>query len=308
MVITLDFDDYEKKQFKSSYSLDDLKWSYFNVYYLLDLKYIVRAYIDNRGFKTISDLHQYCLRNGIKSQSGDEWTDRKLLEDVNCLKKIGILRGNVCRSDELFKNSVGKELTHEDLLIFKYIFESYERFKDFHAFFYDSNNIKNKVVYASKSNSRFFNRFFVTDSQKEYFIKDDLSYIMRFWDVYLKWGTELGVLQKISVKALGLSPPLSQKDMIIVYFTEIMPPDFSILNFCQNEYGPDYVYIPQLYWMIACKYRFDIKTMRDRLIKECLLPNSKYRLQRTSSVFVNEREAEIFPLIGNQFMSHLLKL
>lgn len=319
MRIKLVVDNVDKKMFIPSVpDTEEGRWSYFNVYYLEDIKNIYNIFLSVGSVVNTTDLYILCKQEGVKAENSEPWSKRKLLEITNCLKKTGFVKDNKPIKGRIFESQCGQALTEKDRRVFKEIYLSYFRFKDFHRLFRSTEAIDNEgeedrrtlcsVVYAFKEGNRFFNHFYVPERKQEYTISENNSEIMRFWDVYLKWGEMLDLTEKVSLKTLGIDNPLRCKDMTLAHFLQPMPSDFSVLSFCVKEYGPSYVYIPQLYWMIVQRYSFSIRDIKNRLIQECLEKRSPYRMQSTSKIFVNSQESNILPLVDNRYMSHLLKL
>ena len=87
-----------------------------------------------------------------------------------------------------------------------------------------------------------------------------------------------------------------------------IPEDFSVLQYMEKEIGEQYIYIPFLEWKIMIQYGFSLDGIKKKLIEECELRSSEYRLQRTSAIFVDNSEKNLFPRYNNTYMSHILKL
>ena len=131
---------------------------------------------------------------------------------------------------------------------------------------------------------------------------------MRFWDVYIKWGETLNLIEKFPLKAWGIHfiPPV--KSLNIVYFKKEIPINYSIFNFIDNECHSDYLYIPDVIRFLIIKERFALEDIKRKLIDECINMPNRYRAQSTSAIFVQKKEEFLFPLMGNTYITHLLKL
>jgi|GEM_PF-2889114 len=317
MVIRINLKSEEIKFFRPSSSVEEgLRWSYFNVYYLLDIRSIYQLFWKHGNIDSIKSLSDYCREEKITAENREPWSNRKLLEINNCLRKIGFTDGNKALKGPLFNDSPEDELSDHDKKIFENVFFNYFRFRDFHKLFtsnvdhqqrYTKSNLSN-VIYVFKTRNRFFDSFFIPISNQEIAIEDKDSDIMRFWDVYIKWAEELGLIQRFSLKTLGIEYSLKCRDVNVVFYPQPMPNNFSIVDYCENIYGLNYVYIPQLYWMIIRDFGYSLYEIRDRLIEECLIKRPMYRLQSTSKIFVNDKEDKILPIVDNRYMSHLLKI
>ena len=114
------------------------KWSYSYVYFLEDLK-LVYNLLCNDTTRTIPHLLNTCNSHNIISKSGKKWTNRNLLEIVNALKNFGLISmdKNIPINVNLFSNKEDS-LTDQDVKIFKDIYISYFRFREFHQLFINS--------------------------------------------------------------------------------------------------------------------------------------------------------------------------
>lgn len=294
------------------------KWSYSYVYFLEDLK-LVYNLLCNDSIRTISQLLNTCNSHNIISKSGKKWTNRNLLEAVNALKNFGLISidDNKPINTDLFGDK-GDRLTEQDIKIFKDIYIGYFRFREFHQLFISSEQQasldilynESNPIYSFSSFGRFVNSFMVDCDNYGHIIEIDKknSEIMRFWDVYIKWGETLGLIEKFPLKAWGIHfiPPV--KSLNIVYYKKSMPSFFSIFDFIDNEYQTEYIYIPDIIKRIITKERFVLEDIKSRLIDECIKMPHRYRAQSTSAIFVQKREEFLFPLMGNTYITHLLKL
>ena len=290
----------------------DKAWSYFNLYYLREIKDIYLLYAKYPTIDNIQTLKTICAKENVISENGKEWTYRNLLEIVNALHKIELIDiTNHVIDPCLFKSPLNASLLPEDRQVFEQLYYQYIRFVDFHSLFnYINPNVK--CLFYYKEQSRFFNRF-ITNMDKEetgsiVSIGNDASEISRFWDVYLKWGEELNILHKYPLKLFGISYPSLCKDLSISYFLNNMPSTFSITDYIENDYSSDYIYLPKLYWEIILKHGFSIGDINERLLEECRDNHSKFQLQSTSAIFVTPMEAKILPKVEDKYMSHLLKI
>ena len=159
-----------------------------------------------------------------------------------------------------------------------------------------------------KNNSRFYNAFVVgIENATEYYIQDTRSEIMRFWDVFLKWGTILGDYDRCLFRSVGLECNLDGLGISWVYRTQRMPDQFSVLEYATEEIGTQYISIIDLVWLIIKNKFFAIEDIKERILSECLTSKA-YSLQSTSAIFIEEDEKRILPRVGTTYMSHLLRL
>jgi hypothetical protein len=250
-------------------------------------------------------LLEYYLNNNILSANGKIWTKRNLLELVNALKKIGLISSSFeALKGNLFSSKINTSLSDGDKNIFSKIFHSYDRFIDFHNLFLPCNY----VMAYKEGQSRFYNRFIVGEENSiEYFINEENSEVMRFWDVFLKWGTLLGEYDRCLLKSIGLAANIKGMGMSLVYKVRKIPTSYSVLAFASEQIGTSYVSITDLMWKIICSEFFAINDIKQRLVEECIVSDS-YKLQSTSAIYIEEEEKRMLPKIGTTYMSHLLKI
>lgn len=286
---------------------DGKHWSYSYVYYIEDLRNIYRLY-DEFSIDSLSSLYFKCEEIGLKSWSGKRWNKRNLLELANALKNFKLLSvdGNrVCNKGLFSSTKPESPLTEEEMEFFRGVYSSYFRFKEFHNLFSSTN-----IVLYYMDGVRFTNRFIISMQEpvKIVGIADEHSDMMRFWDVYLKWGVSLGMLKKYPLKPFGVVTIPSVKGLNMVYFYELMPPDFSVFNYISTELQGSYFYIPDVVYSIISKRRYTVESVLEKIVEESINKPEIYRSQSTSAIFVNEKENFLFPKIGNAYITHLLKL
>lgn len=288
-------------------------WSFSYVYYLRNLKDIyLLCYYNSNDILTHTNLLKKCFEYNLTSESGKKWNLRYLLEFTNALKNFELIDiYNQPLKGKLFESEINQALTENDEKILANIYYHYFRFLEFHKLFVDKNDNEQQshLVYAYMNKCRFFNRFIRPDINTIFYIEDSHQDMMRFWDVYTKWGTTLNLLNKCS--AAGLEFQISHSELTNLYILNIthpIPSDFSIINYMKQVCNDDYVYIPELERELILEYKFSVKDIKDRLIEEIRLRNNEYRLQKTSEIFVNNSTASMLPEINNIYMSHILKL
>lgn len=294
------------------------KWSYSYVYFLEDLK-LVYNLLCNDTTRTIPHLLNTCNSLNIISKSGKKWTNRNLLEIVNALKNFGLISmdKNIPINVNLFSNKENS-LTDQDVKIFKDIYISYFRFREFHQLFINSEQQpsldllynESNPIYSFSSFGRFVNSFMIDCDNYEHIIEIDKkdSEIMRFWDVYIKWGETLGLIEKFPLKAWGIHFIPSVKSLNIVYYKKTMPRNYSIFDFIDNKFQTEYIYIPDIIKLLITNERFALEDIKSKLIDECIKMPHRYRAQSTSVIFIQKKEEFLFPLMGNTYITHLLKL
>lgn len=285
-------------------------WSFSNVYYLRNIKDLYLLLCKN-SFSSVPLITNYCLTNNIMSENGKAWNNRYILEIINALRNFGLLdKNNKPLQGTLFESEINEPLSQQDKTVFTNIFFTYFRFQEFHKIFGDIHNpLSSRIVYAYMEKSRFFNCFVCADINTLFFIENKHQDMMRFWDVYTKWGTTLNVLNKCSLPALDISSNNEElKNAYLLYYSFPIPRDFSVLDFISQELASGYIYIPELERELLYRYKFSIPDIKNKIIEEVSLRSDEYRLQRTSEIFVDSRTKPLLPIVENTFMSHIIKL
>ena len=313
MYIDLNLDNYKVVELKSIDPPTDKRWGYSFVYCLRDLKDIYLLFRLSSP-RTLNELLEECLSKQLVSESGKPWTRRNLLELVNAWINFGYISsssGYRIERKAFFTSKLSEPLTEGDKDILKNIFFNYFKFREFHHLFVegkDSLPLKGLVWYFNLD-SKYVNRFLLPKFNLLYCINDKKKNMMRFWDVYTKWGTELEVMEKISLKAFDASFFDDRlRNANIAYIIKAMPADFSILEYINNYVKNSYISIIKLEWELINKYRFSIKDIQNRIIEDCSQSSSNYRMQSTSSNFIKDNYHRYYPIVNNTYVSHLLKI
>lgn len=286
-------------------------WSYSFVYYLRNLKDIYLLLHESGGVINMKGLLTLCNSNKVQTESGKEWNERYLLEFVNALKNFNLLdSNNNTLKGKLFNSEINAPLSIQDKSIFLDIYSSYFRFQEFHNLFGKLSDVEHsKVIYAYMDDCRFYNRFVCADENKLFYIEGNHQEIMRFWDVYTKWGTALQALNKCPLNALDISLENEElKNAYLFSFCIPVPEKFSILDYLRDEMDAQYIYIPELERDLIFKYRFSIESIKERLVFETYERSNEYRLQRTSEMLVDNNAKALLPYNENVYMSHIIKL
>lgn len=285
-------------------------WSYSYVYYLRNLKDIYVLLYKNGGI-SIPQLLTLCKTDNVQTENGKDWNGRYLLEFVNALKNFDLIdENNNPTRGNLFESGINEPLTLLDKSVFVNIYSDYFRFQEFHNLFGGFSNTENSmIVYAYMDNCRFYNRFVCAEKNTVFYIENRHQDMMRFWDVYTKWGTTLQVLNKCSLSSLDiLSPNEELKNAYLLNIAIPVPDSFSILDFMNQELGARYVYIPEIERELIMRHRFSIDSIKDKIIKETNSRSNEYRMQRTSEIFVDNNTKSLLPYVENVYMSHVIKL
>lgn len=302
------------------------KWSYVNIYSLKDLKYVYFISLSvNRENKTVKEIAQKL--NEFKPLK-EKWEERKVLEYLNALVKFELLDAEYNSKGNSFEGSyVDDELTDVDIEILRNIFFTYFRFRELSAWFVNperdsKHNLKHlsKEDFISKSNTlyfysertRFTDTFFMdlNNTEYKYIIESDI--VMRFWDVYLKWGTSLKVLDKFNLSKTGQRAPI-KKEISVAYFIKPFY-EFDLIDFIKSNFSSKQILIPELIFQIVRSYRFSVSDIKAFIVFQ-VENNSKLTYERTSEIFLIKGKTKLknikavtylFPKINNSYISHLI--
>lgn len=303
------------------------KWSYSYVYDLKELRDIYLV-VKQYGFIDLKSFSNLCEELNIE-YARTKWSQRRILEHLNALKNFGLTNNNNQVVRSVFIDRSPKEpLSKDDLLVFRDIYFNYFRFKELFIWFLDTkcnNGIntlteeiirkQSKPLYSfSSGNSRFTDSFFTnliaTPSIRvipKYPVQN--CALMRFWDVFIKWGKELGVLEKFSLSSLGINTH-PQRYLSCTYIINDVAPEIDILEYAGKEFKSNYVYLPELVFLIAKEYRFSIHTIHEELIKQYKKNKEKISLERTSEIFIKKSDVKkgeiiLFPKYNDSYISHM---
>ncbi len=285
-------------------------WSYSYVYYLRNLKDIYLLLYRYGGI-SIPKLLKICKTDNVQSENGKEWNERYLLEFVNALKNFDLIdTNNNPTSDSLFESRINEPLTPRDKSVFVKIYANYFRFQEFHNLFGGFSNRENSmIIYAYMDNCRFYNRFVCADKNAVFYIENNHQDMMRFWDVYTKWGTTLYVLNKGSLASFDISTLNEElKNAYLLNLSIPVPENFSILDYVSNVLNSKYIYIPELERDLIFRYKYSIDSIKEKLVIETNQRSNEYRLQRTSEMLVDGNTKVLLPYVENVYMSHIIKL
>lgn len=314
MTIDINLDNCELKELSPILPISDKRWGYSFVYNFKDLRNIYLL-MNVHEVQTTSSLLAKLNQLNIISDSGKKWTSRNILELINAWINYGYVSSvrhgyKIIRNAD-FDTNYRSNLDEHDKDIFRRIFKEYYKFNEFHYLFRKkSTDLRlDGYVYAFSKGVRFVNYFLAPQKNILWTIGNSHKDMMRFWDVYLNWGTKLDYIDKISLSAFNVNiidPRLRKANMI--YTIKEMPNDFSILEYINNNMPYTYLSIMDIELDLINKYQFKIDSIKKKIIQECSSAESDYRLQSTSSNFIKRNDHRYFPMVNSTYVSHLLKV
>lgn len=304
-------------------------WSYLNIYSLKDLKdiYLIVINTNDKSIKNITEL----VRKKIKHKQ-EEWSERKVLEYYTALKKFDLVNQDGSKISDYFSNSnINEELRDEDKSVFKEIYFSYFRFREISSWFIkiegngEPNNIavsKTELVnnshhlYYCINRNRFNDTFFTNLNKIEtiFTIEDSNSHLMRFFDVFIKWGSELKILDRFSLSRMDIKIE-GNKELSIAYFIKPFI-KFDLIKYILSKdcFTSRHIAIQELIYQIVLDFRFSVAEIKNYIEQEIIL-NDKLTFERTSQIFIikgKESEKKIlnatylYPIIEDNYISHLI--
>lgn len=302
-----------------------VQWSFVNIYSLQDLKdiYLITNMVEKKTIKEITEKVNELIP--LK----EKWEERKVLEYLNALVKFELLDvGYTTNKNFFIKSNISQGLTNEDITILKNVFFNYFRFKEISSWFIspteethklfdvyssiDYINLSNPLYFCSERN-RFTDTFFqdINNIDRKYIIESDI--LMRFWDVYLKWGTTLNILDKFNISKIGEKTIFENKEVSVAYFIKPFN-KFDLIEFIQQNFNSRHVWIPELIHKVVRRYRFSVNDIKSFIVSE-VLSNPKLTFERTSEIFLIKGKTKtkniasatyLFPKINDTYISNII--
>ena len=253
-----------------------------------------------------------------------------MLEHLNALINFELIsRDYKIEKCHFSEDSYTNDLTLTDIDLFTKIFHSYFRFKEIHSWlinpvqnehagFLDSVTPEvlsrnSSPIFPLQIDGRFTDAFIFSlkDNTDIYRIPNDKDNnnggLMRFWDVYVKWGQELKLLEKFNLRNLDFELSNNFKSFSGVYYVNDEKPTFDLLDFIKSEYHGKHIHIPKLILLkIALKYRYRLQDIKDWIIDQAIINSNSISLQRTSEIFIRNTEVNFIPKYKDSYISHIL--
>ena len=306
-------------------------WSFPSVYDLVELKDVYLAYqMWNKKKFELKPFFLFCQKINLPFKK-TEWNERRLLEHINALKNFSLIAENSDGTEIYFRDSeLGHKLSENDFDVFRRIFLNYFRFKEIFSWFknplYEEDYIEyisdlavdeiindSTPLYTFSLNNRFVNSFLyeLKNHTTVYQISKANEALMRFWDVFTKWGTTLGIVEKLNLKDLNYRTSVGNR-ISCVYLKTNKNNSFDLLNFMDTQYSTNYIYVPELIFDLAVKYRTGISQIKEIILSEYQRNKQLLSLERTSEIFIKKgefltEEAKFFLNYKDAYISHIIK-
>lgn len=303
-------------------------WSFSYVYNFTEIRDIYLA-LKKRQFLSLKEFTNFCINIKLPYVK-TKWNSRRVLEHLNALKNFELIAVDYSIKRSVFeKSSIGDEMSSEDLEIFKEIFFTYFRFKEILLWFINLgepnrinliNQTEKETIICSSSplfsfseKSRFTDAFFVEiiNNPLIYYINTERNEdLMRFWDVFVKWGTVLGILEKFNLRNVGIKT-INDKSISCTYILNTSPTNLNLLSYINDRFKESYIYIPTLVLDLALTLRLRIEQIHKIIIEQYKVHKEFLSFERTSEIFVKKSEIVkgdkiFFPKYNDSYVSHLI--
>ncbi|MFH0736526.1 MAG: hypothetical protein V1773_18035 [bacterium] len=313
------------------------KWSFSFVYYFTEIRDIYLMLknfleIENDFGKSKSFLGafaEYCRKKELPYVK-KKWSDRKVLEVLNALKNFGLINNidNSIKKNVFQDVNIGdKNISSKDYAVFKEIYFSYFRFKEIFSWFIDPSIVNKKdfvdnlkedeiinnsnVLFTFSNISRFTDSF-ITELKNDtpiYSLNKDQLDVARFWDVFIKWGTELELIEKYSLAQIDIKTSTTKNISCVSILTNNTI-KLDLYEYLITNYRESYIHIPDLVLRLICEYRIKLKSIHEFIINSYIANKEKFTLDRTSEIFIKkseikENEKILYPIYINSYISHI---
>jgi hypothetical protein len=314
-------------------------WTLSSTYYFSELRDVYLA-LTMRDFQNITAFTNFCNAIGLPFVRSP-WQQRRILEHLNALINFSLVTPDYRLAKRVFERSrIGDPVTEDEKAVFREIYFDYFRFKEIFSWFVDLNPKsrlalveqlqkadivhRSKPLFAVSQGGRFYDTFFydLKDNAETYYLADKTEEndigeaggnadLMRFWDLFLKWGTELGVLERFSLRDLGIQTSLHKK-ILCSFVLQDYPREFNLLEFLSKRWGnARYLYLPEVVFEIARTYRVSVEKSQDMIVSEYRVHKNYLSFERTSEIFIREgeitdRDKILFPKYNGSYISHLV--
>lgn len=257
---------------------------------------------------------------------------RRVLEIRNALINFGLMEKNtlLCKPDVFENVEPGTQLSEADLLVFREIFFNYFRFKEFSSLLISPVMDKPKklslterqvleesrVMYYYGTEGGRVDTFFYELEYPEKVYKFPKSAkgtvkggFMRYWDVFLSWATQLGLIERLNMKTQDYMLSSGNSFRACYFVNPFCKID--VLGVLSANYKRQpLIDVSQLIMELCLRYRCSINTAQQAVISYYQSNTEKVSLIRTSEIFIKERELNkndriLYPNYKGSFISHI---
>lgn len=304
-------------------------WSFSYVYHFSEIRDIYLTVKQHR-FNGLADFTNFCISSNLP-YTKTPWNKRRILENLNALINFELIDRNYEITKSVFNDSsIGNPITDSDLKIFKNIFLNYFRFKELHSWFIDLKKTgdyefisqvneadlqtNSKVLFTYANNGKFTDTFYynLPNNLNIYRIDPDkYPEMLRFWDVYIKWGKNLKFIEKLNLNQIK-SSSRNKTSESCVYIINNQEQNIDMLSFIrQNFIIENYIYLPDLVLKLIQEYRIKVETAHKLIIAFYKTHKDIVSFERTSEIFIKrgtikENEIILFLKYNEAYVSHLI--
>lgn len=311
-------------------------WSLSSTYYLTEIRDVYLA-LQKTDYKNLKSFTDFCHSTDLDFVR-TPWNQRRVYEHLNALKNFSLVneRYEIIRS--VFSNScIGDRLSGEDLNVFREIYFTYFRFKELLSWFLDLNpknrltlvnettrqtiEAASKALFVFSERGRLKDNFLerLEDNATRYFISYESQSsgnetsnedLMRFWDVFVKWGRDLSVLEYFSLRDLEIKTSFDS-DIACCYVINNNPLEIDLLDYIGQHYRDTYIHLPELVFRMAAETRMSVKTTQELIMDQYRIHKEHLSLERTSEIFIRRKEIRekdtiLFPKYNDYYISHMV--
>lgn len=308
-------------------------WTLPFVYSFQEIRDVFLAFYKNGQNGTVAEFSNKYVK-GVIPPVRSSWDDkgRRVLEIKNALINFGLMDQQTLRCKEgVFEEVVpGTLLSDADLQVFREIFFHYFRFQEYSSLFVTPDMTttgklalaecqlvkRSKVLYYFGSTGNRIDSFFYTLAHPALVYKfptDDKGVVkgsfMRFWDTFLSWSSQLGLVERINMKRQGYLLA-DGKSFNAGYF--INPgARIDVAGVLSNKFKRQLmVDISELVMEICFQFRSSIGIAQQAVIDYYLANSDNVSLIRTSEIFIKETELNrndriLYPKYKGSFVSHI---
>ena len=309
-------------------------WSLSFVYSFRELRDVYFAFLHHCQFGTVAEFSNKYVKDIIPYSKSPWDTDgRRVLEIKNALINFGIMdmETHQCKSGLFNEVPPGSSVSEDDIKVFKRIFFSYFRFIEYASLFVSPNMSKHEklqlkekqicddsmaLYYFSSENNRVDSIFYTLskpDTIYRFPISEDDNHskggYIRFWDTFLSWGTQLGLIEKLNMRSQGYSLSTGKSFGACYFIRNSTTLDVcEILN--QKFRKQSLVDVSKLVLEICLNYRVSIIDAQKAVLDYYQASSGKISLIRTSEIFIKETELNnndriLYPNYKGSYISHI---
>ena len=319
---------------QEAHDLLDKGWSLSFVYSFRELRDVYFAFLHHSQSGTVAEFSNKYVKDVIPYSKSPWDTDgRRVLEIKNALINFGIMDKytHKCKAGVFNEVNPGEPISGEDLIVFRGVFFKYFRFLEFASLFVSPQMSKqeklrlseveiydnSKALFYFSSEGNRVDSFFYTLSKPDtiyhFPISKDGSQsnggYVRFWDTFISWGTQLGLIEKLNMRSQGYSLSTGRSFGACYFIRNNTALDVhEILNLKFRKQS--LVDVSKLVLEICLYYRVSIIDAQKAVLDYYQASIGKVSLVRTSEIFIKETELNsndriLYPNYKGSYISHI---